>query len=107
MIAVETDNPNLLGYIRRARLAGRHTAAVFRRDHPDLYARTPQSKFDVSRRPWLRPIALLARLTLPALVAVGQRVIDWSFVPVGLRILVIRTLFAASYMVGTAEGERS
>jgi glycosyltransferase involved in cell wall biosynthesis len=106
LVAIEHDQPNLPGYVHKARMAGKHTAGLFRRDHPDLYAMTPYYRLDVGVHGWLRPFAALVKVVLPAAIRVGDRAIYWAQLPMGLRVLIVRSLFAGSFMVGSAERTR-
>lgn len=106
LVAVERHRPNLPAYAHKARMAGKHTAVIFRRDHPELYAMTPYHRLDVGLHGWLRPAAVVARALLPGLIRIGDHAIGWTLLPLGLRVLIVRSLFATSFMVGTAEAAR-
>lgn len=90
----------------KMREAGRHSAAMFERDHPQAYVASGYATLDARRRPALRPLAALSAPLLPGLARTVDRMTAWTLLPFALRAQFVRLVGGLHFMQGTWQASR-
>lgn len=90
----------------KMREAGRHSAAMFERDHPQAYIESGYATLDARRRPALRPLGAVTAPLLPWLARAVDCSTGWTLLPFALRAQFVRLTGALHFLHGTWQASR-
>jgi hypothetical protein len=97
------DNDDTLGALcKKLNVSAQHSAPLFMKQHPQVYAAMSYAKVDARLHPALRGLSWLGAPLLPALIAIGDRGVHWPL-PYQLKKLYVQGVMALAYLQGSAQ----
>lgn len=104
---LHADKISLASVSRKLGDAGRHVAWEFDDLHPAEYSRMHFSRLDCRRRPWLQIVDRAAWPLARWVSAQSEGWLEAQWIPFRIRAFVARTVYALSFLHGTAVRERT
>lgn len=86
--------------------AGLHAARAFATKHPGVYRRMAFSRIDCGVHPWLKWVDRCLWPIVGRLLPVGNRIVEWRWLPFRLRALLARAAYGLAFLHGTVLASR-